>query len=85
METLKIRLEKTCDSCPEQYDAYYGDKLIGYLRLRHGHFTVQYPDVGGRCVYEAYPEGDGEFDNHERLGYLFMAETALLREIKRNA
>lgn len=81
----RLRLEKTCDACPEQYDVFDGDKMVGYLRLRHGHFTVQYPDVGGVCVYEAFPEGDGIFEDHERTGYLMMAETAILRAIRDDA
>ncbi|MDO5786039.1 MAG: hypothetical protein Q4P20_13375, partial [Eubacteriales bacterium] len=71
MKPEEIVLDKTCCICPEQYDAIYDDATIAYLRLRHGHFTVQCPDVGGRLVYSANVDGDGCFDNeHEREFHL---------------
>ena len=42
-----LKLVLTCGACPEQYDAFDGERQVGYLRLRHGHFTVTCPDVGG--------------------------------------
>lgn len=79
---MKLTFEKTCDACPEQYDAFYEGELIAYLRLRHGHFTVLYPDVGGECIYEASPEGDGEFeDEKERSFYLMEAKIAILSKL----
>lgn len=74
-----IRLVLTCGGCPEQYDAYQGssNKLVGYLRLRHGHFTVSCPGVGGEIVYENNPEGDGWFNDDEREGYLRLAVDAI--------
>lgn len=68
-----IRLKRTCYACPEQYDAYDGDRRVGYLRLRHGNFTVECPDAGGTLVYHATPNGDGIFDNGERDHYLRFA------------
>ena len=60
-------------ACPEQYDCFDGEKQVGYLRLRHGHFTVQCPDVGGDIVYDACPEGDGGFYPEERGKHLKFA------------
>ena len=74
-----VRLVMTCSACPEQYDAFIGDKKIGYLRLRHGHFTVEYPDCGDEMVYTASPDGDGIFNNDERDYYLRFAVDALQR------
>ena len=73
-----IKLVKTCNACPEQYDAYdeYGG-LIGYLRLRWGHFSVRYPNPSGEVVYEASPRGDGIFEWDERDRYLADAVRAL--------
>ena len=34
------RLILTCGACPEQYDVFDGDRQVGYLRLRHGHFRA---------------------------------------------
>ena len=76
--TLKLELEQTCGACPEQYDAYIGETEVGYLRLRHGRFTVQYPDSRGEVVYSASPKGDGCFESDEREYYLNEAKKALL-------
>jgi hypothetical protein len=75
-----IRLVLTCGACPEQYDAFDGDEQVGYLRLRHGCFTVECPDVGGMLVYEANPQGDGDFAGEdERDYYLRFAVDAIQR------
>ena len=70
----------TCRACPEQYDVYFDGNQIGYLRLRHGNFTADYPDVGGKLVYGASPQGDGIFEPQERLYQLTKAVEALLAE-----
>jgi len=72
-----IRFHKTCDACPEQYDAYKGTEYVGYLRLRHGRFTVE--DVSGNLLYSATPKGDGCFDSDERDHYLSIAAKHLER------
>lgn len=75
---LGCRVVLTCWACPEQYDVFRGKTQIGYLRLRHGRFTAEYPGVGGELVYEAGPEGDGCFCDKERDGYLEDAVRLLL-------
>lgn len=47
MNIQDIILKQTCFAYPEQYDAIDGitGERVGYLRLRHGHFTVEVPDV----------------------------------------
>lgn len=37
---MSIEFKQTCFACPEQYDAVDDGREVGYLRLRHGHFTV---------------------------------------------
>lgn len=70
-----IALICTCESCPEQYDAFAGKEQVGYLRLRHGVFDVRVPDTNGETVLIAYPQGDGRFiDEDERSTYLFIAK-----------
>lgn len=81
MTIENIRLEKTCEACPEQYDAFIGDKQVGYLRLRWGTFTVNYPDVKGEEIYSAEPEGDGMFEEEERSTFLEQAKMAILNKI----
>lgn len=63
---------------PEQYDVLLNGKTIGYMRLRHGRFTVECPDVGGQLMYEAYPIGYGEFENDERNYYLDIGLSNIL-------
>jgi hypothetical protein len=80
----EVELKLTCEACPEQYDAFYLGKKIGYLRLRHGIFTVDYPFCGEKIIFTAYPEGDGMFfDEEERSYYLGKAKIALMNEYNR--
>lgn len=73
-----IKLRRTCGACPEQYEAYDEDgNQVGYLRLRHGRFRVDYPDCGGETIYVASPEGDGVFADHERTYFLNHACRAI--------
>lgn len=74
------KLVKTCSACPEQYDVMLDGEEVGYLRLRHGSFRCEY-NYGGRdeVVYSASPDGDGEFMDYERTGYLNAAIEALDR------
>jgi hypothetical protein len=81
---MTIRLVMTCNAFPEQYDAFDGDKQVGYLRLRHGTFRVDVPTCGGETIYTAFPKGDGAFeDDDERDDYLRCAVTAILTSIGR--
>lgn len=82
MTTAQIRLEMTCGACPEQYDAFVGDKQVGYLRLRHGYFRVQFPACGGETVYESPTIGDGIFDEGEREFHLQRAKAALAGRLR---
>jgi len=74
-----LLFKMTCSACPEQYDVFDGrGRQAGYVRLRHGHMTVYYPNVGGRLVYEAEPNGDGLFsDEDEREFHLTKAAEAI--------
>jgi len=79
----KLTLIQTCDACPEQYDAYIGDRKVGYLRMRHGHFSVECPDAGGELVFEAKDlAGDGSFSDKERPEMLDKASSAILKWVE---
>jgi hypothetical protein len=82
---LDISLVQTCGACPEQYDAYYHDKVVGYLRLRHGHFRVHYPNSMGDVVYSASPKGDGIFEDDESDFYLNEARKAIADKLSNDA
>ena len=78
MTPEQIELKMTCGACPEQYDAFVNDKLVGYLRLRHGYFSVTCPDVGGDVVFETgNVAGDGVFEDRERDHFLTYAKIAI--------
>lgn len=71
-------VHRTCHACPEQYDVFDQNGMqVAYLRLRHGSFRVDVPDCGGETILQEYPNGDGIFDNNERLGFLKMAVAAI--------
>lgn len=74
-------LKKTSSYCPEQYDAYLNGQQVGYLRLRHGRFTVEFPKCGGEFIYSAAPKGDGIFEDDEREHYLTEACFAIQKRI----
>ena len=81
-----ITLKLSCSACPEQYDAFDEEgKQVGYLRLRHGFFRVDFPDCGGETIYEVSPRGDGCFDDDERDRYLRFAVDAIERRIRNEA
>jgi hypothetical protein len=69
--------------CPEQYDVFLGGKQVGYVRLRHGGFTVDYPS----CLEENLLDtndvrGDGCFDDDvERSKWLTKAAELINNKI----
>lgn len=69
---------------PERYDVTLdaaGDAAasatVGYLRLRHGHFCAEIAERDGEIVFEAWPSGDGMFDDDERVRHLEAAVLCL--------
>lgn len=81
---MKIKLKQTCMACPEQYDAFDEyEHQVGYLRLRHGYFRVDFSDCGGETIYDANTKGDGCFyDEEERKFHLEMAKKAIKLKIQ---
>lgn len=77
-----LELYLTSSACPEQYDIKMDGNLVAYYRLRHGEFYVDYPKCGGERIYEASPNGDGIFDDDERLFYLTKALRSLQAKIE---
>ena len=72
-----MRLVKTCDACPEQYNVFIGKRQVGYIRLRHGELTVSCPDAGGRVILTILVRGDGRFEDDEREYYLSLVKEAI--------
>ena len=83
MQIDEIKLVQTCSESPEQYDAFYKGKQVGYLRLRHGEFRVDYPGCGDETIY--YSEemnGDGKFEDNEREQFLNEAKQAIFKKLE---
>ncbi len=77
---MKCKLIETCGACPEQYDVVdMNNQIVGYWRLRHGHFTVEVPDCGGKLILSEYPDGNGWFTEDERAIYFAKAIQAMSR------
>lgn len=84
LTTDEVELLKTCDESPEQYIAVFQGQQIGYLRLRHGEFRVDYPDCGDETIlYSQEPQGDGCFEEDEREYFLMKAKKQSLRSLMR--
>jgi hypothetical protein len=70
-------------ACPEQYDAFVGERQVGYFRLRHGDYRVDYPDAHETTIYKGWPMGDGEFMDDERDAFLAAGVTAIQARLER--
>ena len=81
MNILGIELVCTCGACPEQYDAFYEGKYVGYFRLRHGFYSVTYPDWDGETLIHESAIGDGIFDSDERMDCLSRGCLAILDKL----
>ena len=82
---MKLIFKQTCFACPEQYDVFdENDKQVGYLRLRHGYFRVDFPDCGGETIYSSdNVKGDGCFyDEKECRHYLNRADNAIRKKLR---
>ena len=81
---MRIKFVQTSPACPEQYDAFdEAGNQVGYLRLRHGRFRVDFPEHGGDTIYEARPSGDGIFDDEEKVFFLQQAYNAIVRKLSK--
>lgn len=75
---LDYDVERTCASCPEQYEVCNNGELVGHLRLRHGHFRAEVLiDNKWLVVYEANPRGHGSFEEDERDHFITEAVHAI--------
>ena len=80
-----LTLKRTCFACPQQYDVYNSEGyLVAYMRLRHGFFVVECPDIMGEVVYRALPEGDGIFEDHEEIYFLTLGVRAVNKWLENN-
>jgi hypothetical protein len=78
MKIKDLHFVQTCSACPEQYDVFDKEGAqVGYVRLRWGNLTCEYPDCGGIVVYEtSFNDGlQGCFANEDDR-QLFLEEIA---------
>jgi hypothetical protein len=79
---MRIKFVRTSIAVPEQYEAFdESGRQVGYLRLRHNWFRVDFPKNGGETIYEARPKGDGIFEDDERDFYLQEAYNAIVQQL----
>ena len=84
MNAMKMKLVQTSPACPEQYEAFdESGNQVGYLRLRHGWFRVDFPQHSGETIYEARPRGDGVFYDDEKDFYVQEAYNAIVNKLAR--
>lgn len=74
---IEVELHQTCSASPEQYDMYVDGENIGYFRIRHGCFIVEYL-LNETQVFESVIKGDGGFDSDERDFFLKEGIKAVL-------
>ena len=75
----------TCSACPEQYDVEDSNgNLVGYVRLRWGTLSCEYPNVSGERIYTAGIGDDltGIFENDkQRIDHLNNIADKIIEKI----
>lgn len=67
---MSLKLVKTCERCPEQYDVLASGEKVAYIRLRFGNLTAEIGDKEVYC-HKFDNEFKGEFETEaEREKYL---------------
>lgn len=72
-DRLGLTLTLTSPLVPEQYSITKNGEPSGYIRVRWGGMSVDYPDAGDECLYEGATEGFGGFTDCERETQLLFA------------
>lgn len=79
---IEFILDMTSFAAPEQYDVYLNGEQVGYLRLRNGHFTCDYPEYGKQRLVNAYINSQSRFEEQERDLMIRTALTAITQQLK---
>jgi len=85
---MELEFKQTCAICPEQYDVFYNEKMVAYIRLRWGRLTVECPDIRGKLVFHhQFKDGwKGGFDSEEeRKDYLEIIKKVIESHINGTA
>lgn len=88
MKIKGLQFIQTCGACQEQYDVLdKSGNTVGYVRLRWGGLTCEYPDVFGEIIYSA-TIGDGwtgMFESEEqRISHLNMIADKIIERCGKN-
>ena len=72
-DRLGLAITLTSPSAPQQYEITQGAQASGYIRVRWGGMSVDYPDAGDEELYEGSADGFGAFTDDEREAKLLLA------------
>lgn len=90
MDIMGLKLFRTCESCPEQYNVFYEEIPVAYVRFRWGQLTVECPHVGGEYILVETIDGGGLrgiLFEHERDAVLELCAKQIIgwmKEVSRN-
>ncbi|MCR9269330.1 MAG: hypothetical protein NXH72_05015 [Hyphomonadaceae bacterium] len=71
---------------PEQYDVYFGDHMVGYVRYRFGQLSAEYPDVGMETVFNRTLKHEtGQMTDEERGRWLPVIAKRLRKRLASEA
>lgn len=70
---------------PEQYEVYFQDQMVGYVRYRFGELTANYRDVGMQVIFSRTLEHEtGQMTDLERGRWLPVIARRLRRRLPRS-
>ena len=72
-DRLGLTVTLTCRGAPEQYEVAKDGVASGYIRVRWGGMSVDYPDAAGEELYDGPVDGFAGFTEHERESKLLLA------------
>lgn len=73
LDRLGMTMMLTSPSVPEQWAVVRHGQPCGYIRVRFGGISVDYPDAGDERLYEGPVDGFGGLTDHERPTQLLLA------------
>lgn len=79
---LEFKWINTCPACPEQYEVYFGETIVAYVRLRFGVLRVSddannvYDDPF--YIHDFDDDYKGDFDNDKERDMFRHAITTLI-------
>lgn len=77
----------TCVVCPEQYDVFGNGKQVGYVRLRYGVLTLDYPNINGKEIYRFLYDNEwlGSFMSEEDRDFQFSVMSRIIEEYEKRS